>query len=210
MVETFLFISLGIIVSIGYYLVRNLPTKWRQRGIIVTPSPRTLGLITIGSVICGYSISSGMQEIQAAAFLITVTSFLMLLAGYIDWKTCKIPNELILLPWLCAPIVLTLSFSMESLLILLFTLVALLLAGIITNFVTRGKLGMGDIKMLLTFGLLSYYIDPMVIFYGLFISFILQLIFRYLWRKQNETTELGAPYGLALALGILSSALAFG
>jgi Flp pilus assembly protein protease CpaA len=208
MVENLLYSLLGVGISIGYYLIRNLPLKWEKRGIEAKPSNLTLFVIAIFSTAYGLLISNDAYPI--AGLLISAIAFTTLLAGYVDWKTCRIPNELMFLPWLIFPITLIFSFNMESLLILTATMVALLLAGIITNFITKGKLGGGDIKMLLTFGLLSYFIDPMVIFYGLFISFFIQLILRYLWRKQNGTAELGAPYGAALALGVLNSAIIFG
>lgn len=211
MVESLLYNLLGVVISIGYYLMRKLPLKWEKRGIEAKPSNSILLALAFISVIYGMLVASWAPATPAiSGVLISAIAFTTLLAGYVDWKTCKIPNELMFLPWLILPVVLVFSFRFESLLILGATLIALLLAGIITNFVTRGKLGAGDIKMLLTFGLLAYFIDPMAIFYGLFISFFLQLILRYLWRKQNNTLELGAPYGAALALGVLLSALIFG
>jgi Flp pilus assembly protein protease CpaA len=145
-----------------------------------------------------------------ATISISAIAGLSVLASHVDWKTCKIPNELVALSGLFGIAGVAASYNGERLLILGLTVLFLLIATTLTNFLTKGQLGAGDIKLLIPLSLLTYWSSPMAIFYGIIISFFLQLVLRRIWNKGKENPKAkSAPYGYALTLGILSALAIF-
>jgi Flp pilus assembly protein protease CpaA len=197
----------GVLISLYFYLFK-LPNKWAKRDIEVEVKPFVIVAALVVSSLSSFLISADGTPISAIA--LGAIFFGALLSSYVDWRTCKIPNELLAVPSIVAIFIMLFEINVQQILIMLFTLGAILFASLVTNFVTLGKLGGGDIKLLLMFGLISYWYNPMNIFYGMLIAFILQLALRILWNKQSDNSvSKGAPFGYALSLGIIQSLLIF-
>jgi Flp pilus assembly protein protease CpaA len=202
------FAALGGILIAAYFYVMRLPIKWEQRDIRVEVNPLVISISLLISSLAAFLIS--LEGTAISAIALGAIFFAALIASYVDWYTCKIPNELIVAPLVVSVAAILFEFNLQQILIMLLTLGAILFASVVTNFITIGKLGGGDIKLLLVFGLISYWYNPMNIFYGMLISFILQLVLRVIWNKKNANSDFrGAPFGYALSLGIIQSLLIF-
>lgn len=204
-------LALGLVgaATIGsFFYIMRLPARWAKRNIVVEVTPLIIIISLATASLAAFFIS--FTSTPPSAIALGAIFFAALVASYVDWRTCKIPNELLAAPSVVALTVILFEFNLQQVLIMSFTLVAILFASIVTNFITLGKLGGGDIKLLLMFGLISYWQNPMHIFYGMLIAFILQLVLRVVWNKKQENTDFrGAPFGYSLSIGIIQSLLIF-
>jgi Flp pilus assembly protein protease CpaA len=196
-------IANAVIVAILYAIKIQKP--WRARGIDFTFRLSEIAILYFVSV--GFSLLIiDKQSSTVSSLAISGIIGLSILASHVDWKTCKIPNELVLLGGAFGITGIIFNHNTEKLLILGLTILFLLIATTITNFLTKGQLGAGDIKLLMPLSLLTYWNSPIAIFYGIIISFFLQLILRRIWNKGKENPKAkSAPYGYALTTGILAA-----
>lgn len=180
----------------------NLEGRIAKRGIVVT-IPKSILLLqglaaallaTAMSMLFGYPLAtgSGVGIVVSAA----------LLSSYIDWKTCRIPNELVIYGFLGSSLLVPLFYNPEGWINILVTVVAIIVAGIITNLITKGKLGGGDIKLLISFAPALYWFDSLNIFYVLLLALPIQILARHIWKKNNPNSK-GAPYGPSLTVSLI-------
>lgn len=194
-------------VPLALYMIKA-NSRWTSREIFFTTTIRTVApALLLGLILSIFLI---LKSPQISAFVISFTVVSIILAGRIDWTTCRIPNELLLLPSIINAIYIALNFDLSKFFILGITLFFLLISTTLTNLITKGKLGYGDIKLLLVLGLLTYWYNPIGIFYGIVIAFFLQLLLRFVWQRRNSDKQLkGAPFGYSLGLGVLLGLIIF-
>jgi Flp pilus assembly protein protease CpaA len=194
----------NIAIVVLLYAIK-IQERWRARGIDFIFRVREITILHFLSI--GFSLLIiGKQVPITSSLAISGIIGLAILASHVDWRTCKIPNELVLLGCILGIVGIIFDYSTDKLLTLGVTVLFLLIATTITNFLTKGQLGAGDIKLLIPLSLLTYWGSPMAIFYGILGSFFLQLILRKVWNKNKENPKAkSAPYGYALTTGILAA-----
>ena len=194
-------VALSFTPQMLWYAI-NLEERLVKRNVLVKVDGLTLTTQGVTSsflalVVCGFF---GFPIATAAGVGVAVSA--ALLASHIDWKTCVIPNELMVYSFFASMLVVPMFYNPEGWLNIAFTVATLIIAGIVTNLITKGKLGGGDIKLLITFAPVLYWFDSINIFYILVAALPLQLIARIIWKKGKPGSH-GAPYGPALTISFI-------
>jgi Flp pilus assembly protein protease CpaA len=180
----------------------NLQERIARRNIIVSVPALRLYQQGLASAAFALSISIFFDYPLATAGGVAIAVSAALLSSYIDWKTCRIPNELVIYGFIGSSLLVPLFYNPEGWVNIGITAVVIIVAGVITNILTRGKLGGGDIKLLISFAPALYWFDSLNIFYVLLLALPIQLVARVIWKKSNPDSK-GAPYGPALTLSLI-------
>lgn len=204
----------GTVLSPVIIKAGKLESRWVKRDIVSPLNTINAIIVSLISILVSLVITSG--SIFPVSFLVALAISTLLFASLADWYSCKIPNELLIIAGIASILGFTIeiafsfmglteeTISLSDFTILGISMAFILIATTITNFITKGKLGTGDVKLLLTLGLLSYWATPISVFYGIMIAFFIQLILRKVWISQQEDKTIkGAPFGAALTLGCI-------
>lgn len=180
----------------------NLESRIAKRGIDIQVPAGKLYQQGILASLFALLIAGVMNYPLATASGIAVAVSASLLASHIDWKTCRIPNELVAYGFIGSSLVVPMFYNPDGWINIGVTTLILIVAGVITNLITKGKLGGGDIKLLISFTPALYWFDSVNIFFVLILAFPIQLVARKIWRKNNPDA-IGAPYGPALTIAFI-------
>ncbi|HIR53685.1 MAG TPA: prepilin peptidase [Candidatus Onthovicinus excrementipullorum] len=182
-----------------------------KRGFSVSPVPRwsvfAAAVLLTGVVcFCAQIFQWGGSGIDTIGFIkVAVTALIMMSAAVIDLFTKKIPSFLPILFLIAGTIMLAVEFiyMRESFLILLAGSLVGLVGGflvlLLLSFITKGGLGMGDVKLVAAMGYLS---GIAASFYSFFFATVLCLIVTLVLlisKRKKLKDEL--PFGPFLYLG---------
>lgn len=180
----------------------NLEKRVAKRGIEVSIPTLTLYNQGVFSALFAVAVSWILGFPLATAAGVGVAVSAALLASYIDWKTCFIPNEVVIYGFIASLLVVPMFYNPDGWVTIAITTGVIIFAGFITNLITKGKLGGGDIKLLVSFVPAIYWFDSINIFYIIVAALPIQLIARQVWKKKHPESK-GAPYGPALTLAFI-------
>lgn len=184
-----------------------------KQGFAVAPFSRVsvfvVSVLSVGIVsFCAQTFTWGGDGIDTIGYIkIVITSLLLMSAAVIDFYTKKIPN-FIPIAFLGSGIVMLIAefaFMRESFLILLAGSLVGLVVGFLCLFamslITKGGIGMGDVKLISTMGFLcgiaaSFYSFFLATVFCLFVTIILLIL-----KRKKMKDEL--PFGPFLFLGYI-------
>ena len=146
---------------------------------------------------------SGLDNIGLAKVIIT--SILMMSAAIVDFYTKKIPNFISILFLLCGTLMLVIEFIFmrESFLILLVGSLLGLIGGflvlLVMSLITKGGIGMGDVKLISTMGFLSGIAASFYTFFAATVLCLIVTLFLLIFKLKKIKDEL--PFGPFLFIG---------
>ena len=200
-----------LVVVAEFFLAKMLKERWRSRDIDVATVDsirwRISRLILPVAVagVTGYWYSS-----LAAGVAFAVASWVSLVSVGTDLSCCKIPWEP---SWF--------GLGLGALLVVfwapqagkasaLTSLIAVGLLTLVVAFLTRGKLGSGDVRLLISWAPLAAWAGWTPMLVGIAVAGIIQLPLRFILRRLGAYGGPGLPFAPALVLGTFIAILWLG
>lgn len=189
--------------------------RWALRGItIFNTGDKVAVLIRIAFCsIVGSLFGLWYQDIYAG-IAFTSMAWLSIIAIFTDLKHCRIPSGAC---WASFGITFlmilsTLFFDGNEVAVIsaIVALLSVMLSGGLLAFITKGKFGSGDVRLMFALSLLAAWSGYVAILIGLILASLIQLPLRIILRKYVKFDGTGLPFAPALIAGALISILIFG
>lgn len=198
--------ALAIIVSLSLETIylKRWKLEWEKRNIFVFSQKSGTYLRVLGSLITGFAMVF-LSQYAFIAVAFSALTWLSLLTIETDLRSNKIPKEPCWVVFGIGTAAGVLSYSLYGLISAVISF--LILGGIflLLALLTKGGLGSGDLRLVLAFTPLAWWLGVLPLLYGLFFASILQLFIRLILltvgRHKNRL-----PFGPALVIGLNSIA----
>lgn len=176
----------------------NPKSRWTVFGIVVL----LIGLTSF----CADTFTWGGNGLDNIGLVkVIITSLLMMSAAVVDFYTKKIPNAISILFLICGTVVLVIEFIImrDSFLLLLVGSLLGLVGGflilLVMSLITKGGIGMGDVKLISTMGYLSGIAASFYTFFAATVLCLMVTLFLLIFKLKKIKDEL--PFGPFLFIG---------
>ena len=210
MLENIIIIALSVILSaVAFVLMirefRNENKEYKIDKAVIVYSVIMVALVIF--ITCLLQLKNDNHIVYNAKRVCLLA--IMWPLAFIDFKTYKIPNEYVILGFICRGIIVPFELLLidgQVLSVILADLVAagaLFLASVLCKLVIKDSIGAGDIKLFLVMGLMLG-LDGIwsAIFMALIVSFI---VICFLLATKKKTRKDVIPFGPALVIGTFIS-----